>query len=343
MATRGTSQERELTAPVDLCDGRGLLNPAAVGWSRRPLHRCNLRGHFLRKKRWNYWAFTGPRYVFSATIAHLDYVGVAFVYFLDLETGRYLEQNVVTPLGRGVRLSATPDGDGEFVHPRLGLTMTAEGEGTRVRVDSRRFGGSSLSADLLALRPAGHETLNVVIPWSDDRFQFTSKQNCLPASGHVTIGGERVEFAAGSSFGCLDFGRGVWRYRCFWNWGSCSGRVDGRTLGLNLGGGWTAGTGMTENGICLDGRITKVSEEIVWGYDKRRLMEPWAVRTPDSSRIDVRFQPVFERVARTDLLVVRSEVHQLFGRYTGSVEAEEGQRISFDGLVGWVEQHEARW
>jgi len=343
MGTSGTSQERELTAPVDLCDAQGHLNPAAVGWSRHPLHRCNLRGHFLRKKRWDYWAFTSPRHLFSATVAHLDYAGIAFVYFLDFETGRYLEQTVVSPFGRGIRLSDTPGGEAEFVHPRLRLFLTPEANGTRVRVESRRFGGSLLSADLLAERPAGHETLNVVIPWSDDRFQFTSKQNCLPASGHVTVGDQRVEFDEGVSFGCLDFGRGVWRYRCFWNWGSCSGVVGGRTLGLNLGGGWTEGTGMTENGICLDGRITKVGQELTWEYDRRRFMGPWTVRTPGSSRIDVRFQPFFERVARTDLLLVRSEVHQVFGRYTGCVETAEGERVSVDGLIGWVEHHEARW
>ncbi len=343
MRTSGTSNERELTAQVNLCDERGLLNPAAVGWSRQPLHHCNLRGHFLRKKRWNYWAFTNPRHLFSATIAHLDYVGTAFVYFLDFETKRYLEQTVVTPLGRGVRLSETPDGDAEFLSARLRLILAAEGEKTRVRVESRSFGGSALSAELVAARPAGHETLNVVIPWSDSRFQFTSKQNCLPSSGHVTIGGQRVDFEEGVSFGCLDFGRGVWRYRCFWNWGSCCGRVGGRTLGLNLGGGWTEGTGLTENGICLDGRITKIGEELIWEYDRRRYMEPWTVRTPGSNRIDVRFQPFFERVAKTDLLVVRSEVHQVFGHYAGSVETAEGERVSLDGLIGWVEHHEARW
>lgn len=339
----GTTHERELTGPVDLCDARGRLNPEAVGWSRHPLHRCNLRGHLLRKKRWDYWAFTSPRYLFSATIADVGYLGLAFVYFLDFDTKRYLEQTVVTPFGRGVRLAVAPGGDAGFASRRLRVTMTSEDGGTRVRVESPRFGGSRLQADLLAVRPPGHETLNVVIPWSGDRFQFTSKQNCLPASGHVTIDGHRLEFAGTESFGCLDFGRGVWRYRCFWNWGSCSGTVAGRTLGLNLGGGWTDGTGSTENGICLDGRITKVGEDLLWEYDRRDFMKPWAVRTPASRVIDVRFQPFFERVARTDLLLLRSEVHQLFGRYSGSVETGAGERVAVDGLIGWVEHHEARW
>ena len=47
--------EREITEPVDLCDGRGRLNPDARGWSRQPVLRANLVGRHGRKKRWDYW------------------------------------------------------------------------------------------------------------------------------------------------------------------------------------------------------------------------------------------------------------------------------------------------
>ncbi|GHG48054.1 hypothetical protein GCM10011331_09540 [Flavimobilis marinus] len=43
MTTASRPTERELTEPVDLCRPDGTLNPAAVGWSRRPLHRTALR------------------------------------------------------------------------------------------------------------------------------------------------------------------------------------------------------------------------------------------------------------------------------------------------------------
>jgi len=56
--------EPELTAPVDLCDSAGRLNRAAVGWSRQPLHNCNVSGHWPRKKRWNYWCITSPDCLF---------------------------------------------------------------------------------------------------------------------------------------------------------------------------------------------------------------------------------------------------------------------------------------
>ena len=51
--------EREITSPVDLCLPDGTLNREAVGWTRHPLHRTNLRG-WGRSKRWEYWCVQAP-------------------------------------------------------------------------------------------------------------------------------------------------------------------------------------------------------------------------------------------------------------------------------------------
>src|SRR5207248_1329256 len=152
------------------------------------------------------------------------------------------------------------------------------------------FGGMRLEADILVERPAGHETLNVVIPWSDAQFQFTSKQNTLPASGFVQLGEEGYEFTA-PSFGCLDYGRGVWPEHTRWNWGAASGVEGGRVVGLNLGGQWTDGTGMTENGICVDGRLTKIGEDLTFEYDANDRMKPWRIRSEGTNRVDLVFEP----------------------------------------------------
>lgn len=335
--------EHEITAPVDLCDARGRLNPEAVGFSRTPLHRCNLRGPFLRRKRWNYWAVTSDRYLFSATIADLDYIALAFVYFLDFQTNRFIEKSVPVPFAR-LPLPETVHADAVFRHGRLRVGLRDDGASVRIAAKAHSFGGERLEARIGVTRPAGHETLNVVIPWAADRFQFTSKQSALPASGHVTIGGQRYDFEAGRSFAVLDYGRGVWKFRTFWNWGAGSATLpDGRTLGLNLGGGWTDGTGMTENGLTLAGRLHKVHEDLEFSYDPRDFMQPWLVRSVGSARVELTLTPFFERVAKTDLLLLKSEVHQVFGRYNGTVVAGDGEVIEVRDMIGWVEQQDARW
>lgn len=342
-AQGGAYEEIELAEAVQLCDPRGRLLPTSVGWSRHPLHTCNLRGHWPRKKKWNYWCVTNDKCLFSVTLANVEYVGLAFAYFLELDTNRFIEQTVTVPLARGCFLPDTVRGDVSFKSRAMNFSFTEDQAGTRLHVDSPSFGGTALQADLRVEYPKDHETLNVVIPWSEDRFHFTSKQNCLPTTGTVSIGDQAFDFAPGNAFACLDFGRGIWRYATAWNWASFSGTQNGRSIGLNLGGTWTDGTGVTENAICVGGRISKLSEDVRFVYDRSNFMKPWAVKSQSSERIDLHFIPFFERIAKTNLLIVKSEVRQLIGRFSGTVIPDDGTALPFEGMVGWVESHEARW
>lgn len=336
-----STHERELTAPVALCDEDGRLLRDSVGWSRSPLHLCNLPPSLPRKKRWNYWAVNDDRFFFSATVADIDLVTLAFAYYYDRETGDFAEKTVLAAPG-SVPLAPTVAGDAILDAPAMRVALTNEGAGTRIVVDAADVRGAPLHADIVIERPAGHETLNVVIPWSDTQFQFTSKQNTLPARGIVSIGDRRYEFGEGA-YGCLDFGRGAWPEETLWNWGAASGMQNGRLVGLNLGGKWTDGTGMTENGICIDGKLTKIGDDLGFTYDRARLMEPWTIATASSDRIALTFTPEYERVSKAENETYLSEVHQMFGRYDGTIVESEGTRIAIANLWGWIEDHVARW
>ena len=115
----------------------------------------------------------------------------------------------------------------------------------------------------------------------------------------------------------LDVGRGRWPYRTRWNWGGGAGTaVDGRTVGLQIGGKWTDGTGFTENGVLIDGRLEKIGAELVWEYDWDRPLDPWRVRSPEGD-LDLTLVPVHDRHEKTNAVVLRTEVHQVFGHWSG--------------------------
>lgn len=94
---------------VDLAtrDGR-RLNPGATGWSRRPLHRANLRGSWGRTKRWDYWAILADDLVVSSVYADVDYLGLADVWWVDLTTGRSGGKGIASAGGRGIELPERP-------------------------------------------------------------------------------------------------------------------------------------------------------------------------------------------------------------------------------------------
>ena len=336
--------EPELFEHVDLCDSRGNLNPKVVGWSRFPLHNCNLHGHWPRKKRWNYWAITSPTHLFSVTLSDVDYLGLPFLYVLDFTTQQYAEKTLLKPFGSGIDLPPMVNADVLYTDPAMPITMQQTKEGVHLLVACPDLDGQPLHADLLIHQPPNHETLNVVIPWSEKRFQFTSKQNTLPTEGAVRWGETTIHFEPENSFACLDFGRGIWPFECFWNWSSFSTRLpDGRTAGINLGAGWTDGTGMNENGLCIDGVLTKLSEDVAFDYSTDDFMAPWHLHTSLTDMVDLQFVPFFERHAKTEALLIYSEVHQMFGRFTGRLHTGNGEKIQIKDAVGWAEDHHARW
>jgi len=333
--------EPKLVAPANLCLKNGLLNRDAVGWSRFPLHNCRLAGSPLRKKRWNYWCITTDRFLFSVTLSNIDYLGLAFVYMLDFETKEFHELTVTRLFGSGCKLKDYVQNSAAFEDDKLTFSFTSDLEFTEIKVDCPDFGGKTLSANLTVTSPPGHESLNVVIPWSDSRFQFTSKQNTLPVTGRVIIGDKQYDAKGG--YACLDFGRGIWPFSSFWNWAGGSGSCNGHIVGLNFGAGWTDGTGMNENGICIDGVLSKISEDLVFDYTPADYMRPWQIRTHASGQVDVTFTPFFERVAKTNALILRSEVHQMIGHFFGRIVDDVGRAYNISRLVGWAEDHYARW
>ena len=334
--------EREITSEVLLCDEQGNLNPDAIGWSRKPLHTCNVRGQYPRKKKWDYWCITGERFLFSATIAHIDYLSLGAIYFLEYDTSRFAEQAGVKFFSRYPHLLDRVDESVCFSQRRLRLEFHRREDGVDMEVQSKKFGGKPFHASLQIRRPAEQECLNVVIPWNHRRFQFTSKQECLPASGTLTWGGEVLTFSPGSAFACLDFGRGVWPYRTAWNWASFSGYSGSDVVGLNAGAKWTDGTGMNENGILLNGRMHKISEDIEFEYDAKAFMRPWKLKTKESDAVNLEFTPFYEKAGALNLLLISADTHQLFGHFTGTLRVDS-KTIVIDRQLGWAEEHRARW
>lgn len=336
--------EKELTKPVDLCLPNGRLNPQAVGWSRQPLQNCRLYGHPLRKKRWNYWCVTSPTHLFSVTLSNVDYAGLPFVYFLDFATGEFIEKTIITPFGKDVVLGDCVGDDAVYAGKGCEISMRQEEGGVRIWVEVADFGGKVLKAEFQISEPENHESLNVVVPWSERLFQFTAKNNTLPTQGSLLLDGKQIIFEAGNSFATLDFGRGVWPYKGFWNWASFSTRLaDGRTVGTNFGAGWTDNSGATENALCVDGRLTKLSEDVLFTYSTQDFYAPWKLQTAETKRVDLTFTPFFERVAKTDMMIIRSEVHQMIGHFDGTIVGEDGEVLQVRHAVGWAEDHHARW
>ena len=335
--------EKEIIMPVQLCDRKGNLNAEAIGYARKPIIDCNVTGHFMRKKKWNYWCVYGEDILFSATISHLDYAAVCFVYFLEYDTQRYFEKTITLPISSKLKMPTNVLETLQFNGSEMTIHMTHRNGDTYLSVTCSDFDGEPLHADLIIHHPPNDESLNVVIPWNSKTFQFTAKHHTLPTSGVVKIGLNRYTFNEEECFAVLDYGRGVWPREATWNWGMASQLIRGKRVGLNFGGQWTDATGMTENAIFVDGKMTKIHEDLIFTYDKTNYKKTWLVASKFSQDVKLTFTPFFERVAKTDAKLVKSEVHQLVGYYNGYVTLEDASRVCIQQMLGCIEEHVAKW
>lgn len=343
--------QTELTQPGPLLQPDGRL--AQIGWARQPILDCNLESarfyalrplQRFRVKRWDYYAVFTPHRFFSATIADLGYAGNIFVYTLDFETGDLHEEGLVIPLGKGIQLPRnSTEGDSHFEDKRVRLDFSLHPDKRHLSVSWPDFHeGRGIQAEIDLNAPPGYESMIIVIPIGEKRFYYNRKINCLPASGTLRYGDLHEEIKPAESLGSLDWGRGVWEYQSFWNWASASGFLsDGRSFGLNLGLGFGDLSAATENAFILDNRVHKL-DQVKFDYVSGDYMKPWRF-SDNQGRINLTFTPFKDRLAQTNLGIITSEVHQMFGRYNGQVATEKGDVILVKDLIGFAEEHQAKW
>ena len=245
---------------------------------------------------------------------------------------------------------------------KIEIALTDDADGTTIAAWWTEKGGGRGSLNARVDLPAGHESLNVVIPWSDKQFQYTSKHQARAAHGTLEVGDHVVHFGSSAAsaavdeaidpegteredeaWGVLDVGRGRWPYSTRWNWGGGAGRsTEGAVVGIQIGAKWTEGTGFTENGVIVDGVLTKIGEELIWDYEWDQPLQPWHVRHADGS-FDLTLTPTYDKHSKVEALVMGTEVHQVFGTWAGHVTADDGTVHHVDGIQGFAEESRSRW
>ncbi|BEI80786.1 hypothetical protein CcaverHIS002_0113150 [Cutaneotrichosporon cavernicola] len=337
-------RENELTSPVSLTR-ENKFNRAAHGWARQPI--VDTSGIHDRKdnlswgsnKRWEYWCVMTPTHILACTIASLDFLSSAEVWIFDRATNEAVLAKGAAAMGdQGAQAATLPaqveSGPATYSGGGVEVCIEQVEGGTRIRASAEGGG-----FDILAARPLGHERLAVVVPWSDDLFQYTVKDVSRPASGTVTVGGVTTELE-GESWAVLDHGRGRWPSSIQWNWGAGCGRAtDGRAVGLQVGDKWTDGTGSTENSFLLNGRLYKISEKLKWEYDLSAPLERWRVY---GAGLNATLTPFYDKFSKTDAKIVRSRTDQCFGIWEGSFDTGS-EVVRFTDVIGFAEDVERKW
>ncbi len=261
------------------------------------------------------------------TVADLDYLGLGTAAVFEIG-GPVREALSVRRPGRGIQQTDLVDGSVSFASRALEMEFDDVDGQTRLRA---RFESSGTPVEVDVLVAAADDSLNVVVPWTDRRFQFTSKQIGRPARGTLRIGAKEQVVDGHAGF---DFGRGRWPTRTRWNWGAAAGQAADGFLALQLGSQWTDGTGQNENGVFLDGVLHKLDCHVTFERS-----DIWRIYSTDSDEVDLRLIPTRERPIRGGPI---GRLDLSFGHWEGRVRAHD-RDIEVKSLFGWAEEMRVWW
>jgi len=338
-------------------------NLAARGWATSMLikyDRTRLKAGWHRIKEWDYYLIYDDSYALALTLNDMGYLGMLSASLIDFKAGTYKTSTALTPFPRGKfnMPSSSESGVSEYETKQVRMRFKAASGARRIECTYKKFDGDEdLTVDLV-LDQEPRDSMVIATPWPEDpnAFYYNQKIIAMRAEGGFVKGNLKHEFKGDTSFGLLDWGRGVWTRDNTWYWSAAQGWQDGaggmtpgtHKFGFNLGYGFGDTTAASENMVFVDGVAHKLGRvdfgipEIEGASASGKLEErydflkPWHV-TDDEGRLDLTFTPSIDRFDYTDVALVISDQHQVFGEFNGFVILDDGSQFEVSGLKGFAE------
>lgn len=345
--------QHEITERRPLLDERGNLTEPGYAKRLLPVYRrADIKANPLRIKEWDYYCVNNGRFALALTIADNSYMGLDSISLLNLEEGWEITKSPMSafPMGKVGLPETSERGDVQSGGKKYNILFRNEGSKRVLIAQMQNFGPEGSLYAKIELTDIPEESMVIATPFRKDKhFYYNQKINCMRASGFVTYGyhNRTYTFDPADSFAVLDWGRGVWTYENTWYWGSASGLVDGEPFGFNIGYGFGDTSAASENMLFYKGKAHKLSQvtfHIPGDGGKRTpdYLQPWAF-TSDDGRFEMQYQPVLDRASCTDVKVIKSDQHQVFGRFTGKAVLDDGTVLEAKDLPGFAEKVINKW
>ncbi|MCB1179821.1 MAG: DUF2804 domain-containing protein [Leptospiraceae bacterium] len=282
----------------------------------------------LTRKAWVFSGIITEEYIIGFAIVDAGYIGTAFCYLWDRKNQVYLEE-------KSDRFFGFP----ESFNPSLSSDWSLEDGAKKwsFRKKDNQYIVSFIGKKI-NLEYSLTETENgvsVIAPSKDRPFHFTYKNMNLKANVKLNMNGENINFEG--YFGTIDFSKGFPPRETFWNWASLSGVTeDGKSFALNLVTIFNDGL---ENILWLDEKIIPLGKA-KFHYNQPISKNNTSVTTEDEI-IEFNFFPEGERSENLNVLVLKSNFTQAFGKFEGKVNLKN-KILKIKGF-GLLEEHTAVW
>lgn len=342
-------KQNEITKETQLLDENGnVLNP---GYAKSMLYvydRKMIKASKLKIKEWDYYLIYNDDFGVALTIDDNGYMGLMSASILDFKnkTERTVSTMNFMPLGKTNLPATSKVGDTSYTSKRVDFNFINHGNKRVLDVSFKKFDEEKDFSCHFELTNEPKESMVIATPFfKPKRFYLNQKIIGFTVSGYAKLGETEYDFTK-NSFALLDWGRGVWTYKNTWYWGAGMGKVDGKMFGFNIGYGFGNTENATENMLFYEGKAHKldgVTFQIpVDEKGKNDFLKPWKFVSTDN-RFEMDFEPILDRKSCTDLLILKSDQHQVFGKFTGTAILDDGTKIKIKDFLGFAEKVFNKW
>ena len=343
-------RQHELKKRHPLLDENGHLIEA--GYAKKLIldyERSAIKANGLRIKEWDYYLIYNDDFGLALTVDDNSYMALDSISLLNFKTGWEHTNSPMKLMTLGKRNFPNSSKNGDVVGEGKGYKIEFLNKGkTRIlKFYMDNFMDNKPIKGEISLKCEPSDSMVIATPFKESKvhFYYNQKINCMPAFGKVSFDGKDYIFKEKDSFAVLDWGRGVWTYKNTWYWGSASGKVKGHLFGFNIGYGFGDTSSASENMLFYDNKAHKLSQvkfNIPMKDGVEDYLSPWTF-TSDDKRFEMDFIPVLDRASNTDFVILGSNQHQVFGKFTGTAVLDDGTKIKIKDFMGFAEKVSNKW
>ena len=332
-----------------LLDLNGNLLEAGFSFQMvKEYDRSMIKASKSRIKEWDYYYIGNNHYGVAFTIDDNYLYGLGSVSVLDFDKKTYITKSSMKFLTKGkINLPKSSSfGDIIWQDKNYYLHFYNKDKRRTIDVNIKNYDNNLPFKAHFELEEVMEDSMVIATPFFKPKhFYYNEKKNCMKAKGYYIFGDLRIDFSELDTFAILDWGRGVWTYKNTWYWSGLSGISNGILVGFNLGYGFGDCKNATENMLFYDKKAYKL-KDCVFNIPKDekgnyKYLEPWTIKSEDGN-IDLVFTPILDRCDNTNLIVLKSFQHQVFGKFNGTIKVD-GLEVKIEDIVSFAERVTNYW
>lgn len=341
--------QKEIITRTRLLDDQG--NIAQPGYAKKMVwdyDRSQIKASKWRIKEWDYYLICNDDMGVALTMDDNGYMGLMSLSLLDFKNKKEKTTSFMQWMVFGKRNfpNRSDSGTIEYQDNTCHFRFETKKGKRKLYASMKDFCDKKPVEVSFEVLDEPEESMVIATPFDKKaHFYYNQKINAMKAKGWIKYAGQTIEMKEENTLATLDWGRGVWTYHNTWYWGSGSGYVDGHSFGFNIGYGFGDTSHATENMLFYDGKAHKIEDvtfNIPMKDGKEDYLKPWTFTSSDG-RFEMDFEPILDRAACTDVKLIKSDQHQVFGYFTGKAILDDGKVIKLKHFLGFAEKVENKW